>query len=117
MLLRHTDNLSRTLQHDHVSAAEGQAVATMNTATLASLGNDEHFDLFWEQMASERDVNEPKLPRQRKYPAHFEEGAAPTKFHSTVKEFYCCINYEALDLIAESIRDRFDQRDIGCTSA
>ena len=25
-------------------------------------------------MASERDVNEPKLPRLRKYPAHFEEG-------------------------------------------
>ena len=48
-------------------------------------------------MASERDVNEPKLPRQRKYPAHFEEGTAPTKFHSTVKEFYCRIYYEALD--------------------
>ena len=60
-------------------------------------------------MASERDVNEPKLPRQRKYPAHFEEGTAPTKFHSTVKEFYCRIYYEALDLIVESIRDRFDQ--------
>ena len=50
MLLRHTDNLSRTLQHDHVSAAEGQAIATMTTATLASLGNDEHFDLFWEKV-------------------------------------------------------------------
>ena len=32
MLLRHTNNLSRTLQHDHVSAAEGQAIATMTTA-------------------------------------------------------------------------------------
>ena len=60
-------------------------------------------------MASERDVNEPKLPRLRKYPTHFEEGTAPTKFHSTVKEFYCRIYYEALDLIVESIRDRFDQ--------
>ena len=40
-------------------------------------------------MASEHDVNEPKLPRQRKYPAHFEEGTAPTEFHSTVKAFYC----------------------------
>ena len=60
-------------------------------------------------MASERDVNEPKLPRLRKYPAHFKEGTAPTEFHSTVKEFYCRIYYEALDLIAESIRDRFDQ--------
>ena len=60
-------------------------------------------------MVSERDVNEPKLPWLWKYPAHFEEGKAPTEFHSTVKEFYCCIYYEALDLIVESIRDRFDQ--------
>ena len=50
MLLRHTDKLSRTLQHDHVSAAEGQAIATMTTATLASLRNDEHFDLVWEKV-------------------------------------------------------------------
>ena len=53
------------LQHGHVSTAEGQAVATMTTATLASLRNDEHFDLFWEkvqQMASECDVNELKFP-------------------------------------------------------
>lgn len=28
-LLRHTDNLSRTLQGEHTSAAEGQAVASM----------------------------------------------------------------------------------------
>ena len=65
MFLRHTNNLSRMLQHGHVSAAEGQAVATMTTATLASLKNDEHFDLFWEkvqQMASECDVNELKFP-------------------------------------------------------
>ena len=60
-------------------------------------------------MASEHDVNEPKLPRLRKYPTHFEDGTAPTEFHPTVKEFYCCIYYEALDLIVESIRDRFDR--------
>ncbi len=109
MLLRHTDNLSRTLQHDHVSAAEGQAIATMTTATLASLRNDGHFDLFWEkvqQMASERDVNETKIPWQRKHPAPFEEGMASPEFHTTVKEFYRHIYYEALDLIVESIRDK-----------
>ena len=50
MLLHHTENLSRTLQHDHVSADEGQAIATTTTATPASLENDEHFDLFWEKV-------------------------------------------------------------------
>ena len=42
-------------------------------------------------MASEHDVNEPKLPWQWKRPAHYEEGMAPAEFHSTVKEFHCHI--------------------------
>lgn len=46
ILLRHTNNQSRTLQQDHVSAAEGQAVATMTIPTLASLRNDESSDLL-----------------------------------------------------------------------
>ena len=112
MLLRHTDNLSRTLQHGHVSAAEGQVVATMTMSTLASLRNDERFDLFWEKvtkMATERDVDEPKLPRQRKRPARYEQGRAPPEFHSTAKEFYRPIYYEGPDLIVQTIKDRFDQ--------
>ena len=67
MLLRHTDNLNRTIQKEHISAAEGQSVAGMTTSTLSSLRNDEHFDLFWEKvkgMAVESGVDEPKLPRQ-----------------------------------------------------
>ena len=68
MLLRHTDNLSRTIQ-EHISAAEGQSVAGMTTSTLSSLRNDEHFDLFFEKvkgMFVESGVDEPKLPRQQK---------------------------------------------------
>ncbi|KAL5493653.1 hypothetical protein EMCRGX_G014862 [Ephydatia muelleri] len=36
-ILRHTDNLSSTLQHKTLSAAEGQQVAMMTIATLSSL--------------------------------------------------------------------------------
>ena len=50
MLFHHTDNLSsyiyRTLQDSHVSAAEGQVVATVTMSILASLRNDERFDFF-----------------------------------------------------------------------
>ena len=112
MLLHHTNNLSRTLQHDHVSAAERQALAIMTTTALSSLRTDEHFDLFWEnvqQMATERDVDEPKPPRRRKRPARYEEGSAPHEFHSTVKQFHHPIYYEALDFIVQTIKDRFDQ--------
>ena len=50
MLLRLTDNLSRTIQKEHISAAEGQSVAGMTTSTPSSLRNIEHFDLFWEKV-------------------------------------------------------------------
>ena len=46
MLLRHTDNLSKTLQKDTISALEGQIVASMMLATLQSVRNDEFFQLF-----------------------------------------------------------------------
>ena len=66
MLLRHSDNLSKTLQHEKMSAAEGQMIANMTSATLASLRNDVHYDLFWQKviaMAKENNVEDPKLPR------------------------------------------------------
>ena len=64
-LLRHTDNLSRTLQHSHLSASEGQAVAAMTITTLMSLRNEDSFDLFWKKinkMAEERD-DSPSQPK------------------------------------------------------
>ena len=64
-ILRHTDNLSSTLQHKTLSAAEGQQVAIMTIATLTSLRSDTSFDLFWDIMALKLNVNEPQLPRRR----------------------------------------------------
>ena len=62
LILRHTDNLSRTLQNKSMSAAEGQQVAQMTTQTFKSLHSDESFDLFWEKVtrrAMAVDVDEP----------------------------------------------------------
>ena len=47
MVLRHTDNLSKTLQDKTRSAAEGQAIADMVVCTLLTLRNDDLFELFW----------------------------------------------------------------------
>ena len=65
IILKHTDNLSSTLQHKTPSAAEGQQVATMTIATLTSLRSDTSFNLFWDKVnitASELNVSEPQLP-------------------------------------------------------
>ena len=96
MLLRHSDNLKKTLQHDKLSAAEGQAIAVMTNTTLASLRNDTHYDLFWQKvigMAEENNVENPKLPRNRKRPARYEDGNATAEFHLTPKDYYRQIYY------------------------
>ena len=50
LLLKHSDNLSRTLQSSTMSAAEGQKVAAMTVATLQSIRLDDNFDLFWKRI-------------------------------------------------------------------
>ena len=110
VLLRHTDNLSRTLQKS-CSASEGQIVADMTKRTLFSIRSEQCFDLFWEKvnrMAVDLDVCDPVLPRKRKAPQCFEEGSAPPVFHSIPKEIYRQVYYEALYLLVQAIGDRFD---------
>ena len=68
LVLKRTGNLSRTLQHVSMSAAEGQEVTSMTVATLNSLRSDDHFDLYGDVVilkAEELSVSEPQLPRQR----------------------------------------------------
>ena len=46
-ILQMTDNLFRTLQHEHLSASEGQSVAQCTIKTLESMRSEESWDLFW----------------------------------------------------------------------
>ena len=67
MVLRHTDNLSKTLQDKSFSAAEGQQVARMVIHTLQALRSVDSFDLFWTKVTKNAElleVGEPQLPRQ-----------------------------------------------------
>ena len=43
LILHHSDNLSKTLQASHISAAEGQKIATMMVKTLQSIRKDGNF--------------------------------------------------------------------------
>ncbi len=110
LILRHTHNLSKTLQKADKSAAEGQAITAMTVSTLKSLRNEASFDLFWQITASaeELHVDKPALPRRRQDPRRLDDGSAPT-FHVTVEDHYRVIYFEALDLITSCIEDRFNQ--------
>ena len=78
LTLRHTDNLSRTLQKTDISAAEGQEVTAMTVQTLKTR-SDSNFSLFWKKVtmiADTLDVSAPQLPCCRKVPRRLEVGSA-----------------------------------------
>ena len=112
MILRHSDNLSRTLQKKDLSAAEGQRVAGLVKATLQSMRSTDQFDLFWKVLtkkAAQLNIDEPVLPRKRRAPRRIEIGESPAEFHGNVIDYYRVFYFEALDLIIQCIDDRFNQ--------
>ena len=71
LLLRHTDNLSKTLQQKSLSAAEGQRLAKLTLYVLQSLRDEDHFKNFYAQVLLDQvpfKVDAPTLPRKRKAP-------------------------------------------------
>ena len=65
-ILKHSDNLSKTLQTMAMSAAEAQKITQMTVRTLQSVRNAENFVLFWTKvikMASAIGVDDPVLPQ------------------------------------------------------
>ena len=55
--------------------------------------------------------DDPKLPRKRKILNHGEEEEAPVEFVSKVEENYLHFFYQAIEIVVNCIRDRFQQKD------
>ena len=111
LILNHTDNLSKSLQNLKISAAEGQELARLTTSTLQSIRDEKMFDLFWSKVLKlheDVDVDPPILPRRRKAPKRYDDGAEPF-YPETPKQLYHKSYFESLDLVVSSIQDRFDQ--------
>ena len=91
VILKHSDNLSSTLQHKSLSATEGQYIAQMTIETLKSVHSDDSFDLFWQKVstkASELDIGDPELPRHRRLPRRLDDGLSAGDFHDDPRSFY-----------------------------
>ena len=115
-ILRQTDNFSKTLQHEHFSAAQGQELATTVTKTLTKDRSDQSFDLFCEAVkkrAVKLGAAEPKLPRKRKLPDYYgaKTGNATPHFHDSPKDCYRAIYFETYDSVINFIKQKFDQPD------
>ena len=52
LLLRHSDNLSTTLQSPKLSASQAQSIARKTVITLEKLRDDDYFLLFWKEVLS-----------------------------------------------------------------
>ena len=112
LLLHHTDNLSKTLQHKSLSAAEGQRVAKLTSDVLQSLLNEDHFKNFYARVLLDQvrfQVDAPALPRKWKAPQQFQIGSTDGNFHTCSEDHYRQIYFEALDFVVQAVRGRFDQ--------
>ena len=91
LILRHTDNLGKTLQHKSLSAAEGQHLARLTLEVLRSLRDSDRFTAFYTlvgQGQSRLGVADPTLPRKRHAPQRFEVGSSAGDFHLTPESHY-----------------------------
>ena len=87
-ILKHTDNLSKTLQNPSLTAFEGQEIAELTCQTLQNIRTDESFDQFWQNimlLKEQKGISDPVLPRKRKAPARFEVGSSSGHHHETPK--------------------------------
>ena len=97
LLLKHSDNLSKTLQKIKLSAAESQSVASLTVKTLEKMRTDDSYHLFWERCNKEAktlEIGEEVLPRkwQRALCCYF--GNAPAEFLDSVENHYRSIYYK-----------------------
>ena len=113
MLLKQTDNLSKTFQHSTMSAAKGNKIAQDVIETLSRDRCEISFNLFWEKVLKRKQHffgNDPVLPRKRRRPQRLEDGNPTTHhFPLTPKDHYRQIYFQALDTVTSCIRQRFDQ--------
>ncbi len=107
-----TDNLSKTLQHESMSAAEAQVIVSKTIETLKNIRGDDMFQLFWkhtELLREHTGIDEPILPRKRRAPSRYEIGDGEGFHLSIVEDHYRLLYFEAIDLAIMSIQDRFNQ--------
>ena len=91
LVLNVADNYSKTLQHSHMTASEGQDIAKRVVKCLETMRSDTDWELFWEyvnQGAKKLDLPDAEQPRKRRRPQKYEEGLVPPEFPKTAEAHY-----------------------------
>ena len=113
LVWKHSDNLSKPLQHTCISVSEGKEIAGITVKTLQKVRSDASFDMFWNTVtkrAKELKVNDPCLPHKRQCPARYLLGNAATEFPAdTPQDYYRHLYFQAIDTVITCIKERFNQ--------
>ena len=112
LILTHSDNLSKTLQHKSMSTAEGQHIAKLTLDVLKSIRQPEQFQLLYQRVLLDQqrfDISPPSLPRKRHPPRQLQIGSTDGDYHTSPEDHYKMLYYEALYLVTEAIMERFNQ--------
>ena len=104
-----TEQLSINLQSVDLTVQEALNGARLLRTHLQTLRNDGYFDRFYDSVCLTL-MDDPFLPRQRKAPRRYDEGAEPHRFDSP-KARYRHAYYEVLDLAIGEIERRFNDSD------
>ena len=99
-ILKITNNLSKTLQKQSLSAAEAQHITALSVTTLEKMRTPNNFSLFYKVVLNLQDhtgTDSPVLPRKRRAPRYLKVGDSTGYHRSTVEELYQWYYYEALD--------------------
>ena len=114
-----SDNLSKALQSEKLSAVSSQNMASLTLKTLQNMRTQEDFELFFNlatKQAEKLPVHEPHLKRKRKVPKYSilqyldgQKSTSEANHPATVEDQFRQIYFDALDHITNAIEERFDQ--------
>ena len=114
-----TDNFSKALQSEKLSAVSSQNMASLTLKTLQNMRTQEDFELFLNlvtKQAEKLPVDEANLKRKRKVPKYSilqyldgQETTSEAHYPANVEDEFHQFYFDALDHITNVIEERFDQ--------
>ena len=106
-----TEQLSTTLQYKDINAQEVSSAVSAAITFLQRQGFDSAFDKFYKTTFKDSEglTQEPALPRRRKIPERFENGAPGSEAHPSAKEYFRHHYITFLDMMICELKRRFDQ--------
>ena len=96
-----------------MSFSKAQSIAKVRFSTLQGVREEAGFHMLFQKRrasAQKLEINDPILTRKRNVSNHYGEGESPVEFVSTVEEHHRQIFHQAIDMIANCICDRFQQK-------